>query len=538
MKATVLLFVLFSAIPPAVYGSQGSGVPDPSQQIEQILGSVSAMDQPIFMQSALQTVYARRQFQPVWTDQQKIGEVIKALEASAEYGLLPRDYHLPAIQSLVRDKSAFPEPERTAALDVLLSDGLLLYIHHRREGKVHPRELYPEFNFDRDHSADLQPVELMLQASIADNLAAFIDAQAPAADYYDQLRHQLARYRELEATGGWHSVPPGPTLRQGDRGARVAAIRMRLQVTGELPAESSVTEDVFGPELESAVNRFQSRHGLATDGLVGKQTLAAMNADVHTRVNQLRLSLERLRWLEHNSDTEFVAVNIASFQLAYIKNQAVVWVTRIVAGTPFRRTPVFRSLMTYVEFNPTWTIPPTILREDTLPAIRRNPDYLADRDISVIDTSGRKVDPGTINWNEMTSGMPYSLRQEPGPNNALGLVKFIFPNPFSVYMHDTPQQSLFDKPMRGFSSGCIRVENPFHLVNLVLGDQENFSSVKLENILRSGRTQRVWLEKPVPVMILYLTATLGDAGEAAFYPDIYDRDAALLTVLDGPVTVH
>jgi murein L,D-transpeptidase YcbB/YkuD len=192
--------------------------------------------------------------------------------------------------------------------------------------------------------------------------------------------------------------------------------------------------------------------------------------------------------------------------------------------------------MTYVEFNPGWTIPPTILREDTLPAIRKNPDYLASRNILVFDHNNHEIDPATIDWNNIGKNFPYSLRQEPGPENALGLVKFIFPNPYFVYMHDTPHRELFDRPQRSYSSGCIRVEDPFRLVELVLKERQNFTPAELEEILRSGRTQRVLLEEPLPVMILYLTAAVDVSGVAQFYQDIYDRDPAVLSLLDGPVS--
>ncbi len=487
------------------------------------------------LQNSLREIYQQHGYEPLWTSDHKIRQTIAVLEDSIEYGLQPGDYHLAAITDLVASNGLSPDPAAKAELDLLLSDGLLLYMHHRREGKVHPAALYPEFNFVRDHSADLSPTELIQQAIAAENLADFIDVQAPTADYYQLLRQQLKHYRKMAENGGWPLVPAGPTLRKNDREPRVIDIRNRLKVTGELQSSSNPAEDFFNEELEQAVILFQSLHGLATDGLVGKQTIAAMNVAVETRVDQLRLSLERLRWLEHNADREFVAVNIAGFQLAYVKDQEIEWTTRVIVGTPYRSTPVFRSLMTYLEFNPTWTIPPTILREDTLPAIRKNPNYLADRNISVLDNRGHKVDPSTVNWKARGKSLPFTLRQEPGPKNALGLVKFIFPNPYFVFMHDTPHRALFEQPMRSYSSGCIRVENPFRLVELVLQDRQDFAPDKLEEILHSGRTERVLLEKPLPVLILYLTAALDASGRTQFYPDIYDRDPAVLGLLDGPV---
>jgi len=213
-----------------------------------------------------------------------------------------------------------------------------------------------------------------------------------------------------------------------------------------------------------------------------------------------------------------------------------VWTTRVMVGTSYRKTPVFRSELTYLEFNPTWTVPPTILRQDKLPAIKKDPGYLAANNFSVIDKDGHKVDPAGIDWTAFGKSIPFTLRQEPGPGNALGRVKFIFPNPYFVYMHDTPQRDLFDRPERTFSSGCIRVEHPFELAALVLRDKKGFGPDQMKAILDSGRTQRVLLDKPVPVLILYLTAALDPSGNARFYRDIYQRDAAVLRLLDSPVT--
>jgi murein L,D-transpeptidase YcbB/YkuD len=536
VKNSLFILLLLLFVPAAFAQLPNSGLSEP-QQIEKILVStwVQATREPIALQNSVRQIYQLNEYEPFWTSDHKIQQMVAVLENSIEYGLQPADYHLSAITELVTSKHLSPTPAVMAELDLLLSDGLLLYVHHRRDGKVHPGALYPEFNFERDHSDDLSPVELVQQAMATDNLADFIDAQAPTADYYELLRQQLKLYRKIAANGAWPMVPAGPTLRKNDRDARVMAMRKRLQVTGELQSPANPAGDLFDEELEQAVMLFQSLHGLATDGLVGKQTLVAMNVAAESRVDQLRLSLERLRWLEHNTDREFIAINIAGFELAYVKDQKIEWTTRVIVGTPYRSTPVFRSLMTYLEFNPTWTIPPTILREDTIPAIRKNPDYLADRDISVIDFSGQNIDPLTIDWNTIGKGISFSLRQEPGPQNALGQVKFIFPNPYFVFMHDTPQRALFERSIRSYSSGCIRVEKPFSLVELVLQDRQDFPQDKLDEILSSGRTQRVLLERPMPVLILYLTAALDSSGRAQFYPDIYDRDPAILGLLNGPV---
>lgn len=519
---------------------QDAALTEPQWQIEIILDTPQASigHDFIAMQNSLRKIYVAGDYQPLWTSSAKILQLIAVLESSVEHGLQPRDYHLPAIQHLIETIDTTPGPATIAALDVLLSDGLMLYIHHRRYGKVRAANLYPEFNFTHDVSVGPQPTELIRLALATEDLASFIDAHSPTFSFYEAIRQQLILYQAIASDGGWPAVRSGPTLRRDDRDPRVITLRKRLRVTGELGSSSSDTEDLFSADLVQAVKAFQSLHGLETDGIAGKQTLAAMNVGIGTRIDQLRLSLERLRWIAQDLDDEFIAVNIAGFRLSYVQGRNITWTTRVIVGTPYRKTPVFRSLLTYVEFNPTWTIPPTILRNDTLPAIRKDPGYLAAHNISVIDSSGRVVEPSTIDWNALGKNIPFILRQEPGPDNTLGQMKFIFPNPYFIYIHDTPHRTLFDQSLRTRSSGCIRVENPFKLAELVLQEQQDSSPADLQAILDSGRRQRVFLDKPLPVLILYLTAALDASGKISFYQDIYDRDADVLRLLDGPVSAE
>ena len=332
-------------------------------------------------------------------------------------------------------------------------------------------------------------------------------------------------------------MPEGPTLRLDDADSRVARIRARLAVTGDLPPGANTQSTKFDKTLKQSVAAFQARHSLDADGIVGKQTIAAMNVPVEQRVNQLRASLERLRWVNQEAADTLVAVNIAGFRAFFIKNGEMVWTTRAMVGKTYRKTPVFRGDIQYMEFNPTWTIPPGILRNDTLPAIKRNPNYLTSKNIRVIDNKGRTVDPATVDWNKYSKGVPYTLRQDPGPNNSLGTVKFIFPNKHFVFLHDTPHRELFDRPERAFSSGCIRIENPLTLAELLL-DDDKYHEPELEAIVASRKTQRISLENTVPVVILYLTTGLDIDGNIMFFKDVYDRDSKVLDGLNGAVVIE
>jgi len=346
----------------------------------------------------------------------------------------------------------------------------------------------------------------------------------------------LHHYRQLAAAGGWPGVPAGPVLRLGDVDPRVAAIRAHLAVTGELPADSDISSTLFDEPLKEGVSVFQYRHGLDDDGIVGKQTIAAMNVPVEDRIDQLRVSLERLRWVNQEAAQTLVAVNVASFKAFLFRDGEMEWSTRAMVGKDYRRTPIFRGDIQYIEFNPTWTIPPTILRNDTLPAIKRDPGYLAEKNIRVIDSAGKFVDPMTVDWNQYTRGVPYTLRQDPGPENALGTMKFIFPNKHSIFLHDTPHRELFARPERAFSSGCIRIEDPLKLAELLLHN-DTLQAPVLQSIVDTGITQRIYLDKPIPVVIIYLTASIDADGNVLFYRDIYNKDGKVLQALDGPVVI-
>jgi murein L,D-transpeptidase YcbB/YkuD len=236
----------------------------------------------------------------------------------------------------------------------------------------------------------------------------------------------------------------------------------------------------------------------------------------------------------HDLEDAFLIVNIAGFFVAYVKDGAVVWQSRVQVGKPYRKTPIFKSEMTYLVFNPTWTVPPTILAQDMLPAVKRNPTYLQDKNIHVIDANGKAIDQSKLDWSQYTArNFPYTLRQEPGANNALGVVKFIFPNKHFVFLHDTPSKSLFEKETRTFSSGCIRVENPLALAELLLDDSATWTQARIAEVINSQETKTVYLSQPMPVLLLYWTAMVETDDQVHFIPDVYGRDAAILEGLNA-----
>jgi len=396
-------------------------------------------------------------------------------------------------------------------------------------GKVDPEALDANWNFTRE-IPDFDPAATLQQVIDSKDLRAAIAEAKPAHALYAGLKTALARYRQIASAGGWRPVAAGPTLRAGDAGPRVAALRARLAASGDL--EGAATGDAFDEALSAAVRRFQTRHGLGGDGIAGARTIEEMNVPVAARIDQLRVNLERARWLLHDIGEEFVAVNIAGFELYLIRDGQVAWHTPVQVGKPYRATPVFRSRITYLVLNPTWTVPPSILANDILPAQKRDRSTLKKKGLEVLDAKGNPVAAESIDWDRVTaSRFPYLLRQGPGPNNALGRVKFMFPNDHAVYLHDTPSKSLFEKDERAFSSGCIRVQDPLQLAEILLGGQKGWSRADIDRTIATGKTTSVTLAKPVPVWLTYWTAWVDGDGAVDFRRDLYGRDAKVLAAL-------
>ncbi len=535
VKFSAIYALMFTLVSPAICAEDAvtealvqriellSETPDASLRGVAILGAPLLAD-----------VYARRDHAPAWERPGQIDELVSLLSESGDDGLTPADYFVDELVALRREVAEDPSPQAAADLDILLTEALARFGYHQAFGKVDNRQFDPNINFRRELSEGEDPAETIQQAIDSPSVRAFLAEQLPRGPVYVLLRDALSAYRDIAEQGGWGEVDSGPTMKEGESGPRVAQLRRRLAVTGDLPDGASPGGDDFDAQLVVGVRSFQERHALDVDGAVGPATLEAINVPVEQRIDQLRLSLERLRWVREEIVDKFVAVNIAGFRVFFARGQKIEWVTRAMVGKTYRQTPVFRGDIRYLEMNPTWTIPPGILRNDTLPAIKRDPNYLANKNISVIDRDGRKVDPATVDWNRYTKGVPYTLRQEPGPNNSLGTIKFIFPNEHFVFLHDTPSRALFGRSERAFSSGCIRVEDPLRLAELLLDEPDKWNRESLQGKIDGKQTERIYLDDPVPVLILYLTASIEGDGRVRFLKDVYSRDTKLLEALNDP----
>lgn len=472
------------------------------------------------------SLYEQRGFVPLWTDAQRERALLAALEASRTHGLDPRDYHLDALA-----QAHTPDAQR----ELLLTDAFVRLAYHLVFGKADPRALNNGWNFSRTLDG-IDPVAALARLLDAPDPAAALESLAPRMALYRELRGALARLQEAERAGGWPAVDAGAKLERGSTGSRVIQLRERLRASGDL-TEGPTDFALFDAALETAVRRFQARHGLEPDGVVGKSTFAALNVPVAERIAQVRVNLERLRWVSRDLAGDFLLVDIAGFSARLWLNDALAWSSRVVVGKPYRTTPVFRARMKYLVINPEWNVPPTILREDVLPKVIRDPGYLAQHQMRVLDRAGRALDPAAIDWAQYRTqprAFPYQIVEAPGKDNPLGAIKFMFPNEHSVYLHDTPARALFGRTVRAASSGCIRIEEPLALARLLLDDGERWSDENLRAAIAAGRTQTVAVKRTVPVLLLYFTASVGPDGELQFRPDLYGRDRAVRAALAAP----
>lgn len=514
---------------------------------DEVPGASSVGSELILAREEVARYYRQVAFEPVWAQPTGptvlVDSLLSILRDAEREGLRPADYHLAAIDSLLqhfRMQAGAGEPldpRRLVDLELLCTDAFLLYGSHLLAGRVDPTAITPSWTAD-GRQADL--VQHLEQALTETSLRTAVTKLRPPQPEYDALRRALARYRTIEANGGWPSVPDGPTLEVGAQDERVPLLRRRLRITGDLSAAPSPEDSLtFGTSLDQAVKRYQERHGLTVDGVVGPATRAALNVPVEERIQQIKTNLERWRWLPADLGALHVRVNIAGFDLRVVEDGTDVLQMRVVTGQAYRQTPVFSDQISYLVLNPYWYVPHSIAVKDKLPDFRRDPSLVSKLGFEVFRGWGAdatRIDPSTIDWSALSaSNFPYRLRQRPGPQNALGQIKFMFPNRYSVYLHDTPSRSLFNLAERSFSSGCIRVEHPLDLATTLLRHNEGWTRERLQSAIRGDTEQTIVLTQKVPVHLLYWTAWVDSEGTVQFRRDVYDRDEAVRSALMAPL---
>jgi murein L,D-transpeptidase YcbB/YkuD len=520
--------------------AQGSAVNDEiRERVEhlQMSGRLVLADQDIAARDILWKLYEGGAYAPLWTQQRQIDDLINLVGRAEEEGLLPRDYHYQELATI--REAGTPTPDAVADFDILLTDSLMRYMYHMFFGKVNPADLDSDWNLSRKLERD--PTVLVTGAIASDDIRAYISEALNWNVYYENMKALLAEYRERAVAegGGYPSVPAGPTLRKGMRSPRVELLRQRLQASGQLSDEPVDDQELFDTKLVQAVTKFQREAQIDVDGAVGAGTLASLNISLQSRIDQIRVNLERARWIlrDIQDSDDFVLVNIADFNVRLIRDKQEVWETRAQVGRTYRKSPIFQSDMKYVQFNPTWTVPPGILRRDILPKLQADGEgYLQEKNMKLVDNAtGKEVDPSTIDFASLTTrNFHYQVVQRPSADNALGQVKFIFPNPHYVFLHDTNHREHFDDQVRTFSSGCIRIEFPMEFARLVLDDPD-WDDAAIKSVIDTGQTKTVYLNEPLPVLVLYWTVNpVTEDGKPEFLPDVYDRDGPILKALGEP----
>jgi murein L,D-transpeptidase YcbB/YkuD len=470
----------------------------------------------------LHIFYRAHGHEPLWIDANGIRpearQLLDELKQAGEEGLNPADYHVEAIETAMR-KARIGGVEDPAILELMLSQAYVDYARDLRQGRISRRAIYSEASM---LPPPMTTAAVLDDAADAPSLEDHIDSLDELNPIYAGLRAALAKLRG--GTGPTPvTIPAGPTLKPGDRDPRVAALRQRLK----LPAGGS--PDVYGPDVVGAVQAFQRSKGLRADGILGPGTLAYLNAKPGNQAAVIIANMERARWLPADLGDKYLLVDTAGFVLRMYENGRQADIMRIVVGKEQQRTPLMVEQMEYIEANPCWNVPQSIIEAEIAPKVlAQGPGYLASQNMEVNlswEMDAPAIDPSEVDWAAAQAGIvEFRVRQRPGPKNSLGLVKFMFPNEHDVYLHDTPADHLFAKELRVFSHGCVRVERPFDLAAWVLGGD----IAPVRDAIASGETAQIQLPKKLPVYITYFTAWPRGDGTVEFRPDIYGRDRAMI----------
>ncbi|MFO1090530.1 MAG: L,D-transpeptidase family protein [Hyphomicrobiales bacterium] len=477
---------------------------------------------------AVYMFYFDRKFKPVWVRdngaKSKARDLLSILKDAADDGLDPSWYHVQEIDDLIDET----DPRGLAELELLLTRAFTDYARDLSKGRVEPGDAENE---NATKPIEIGPVTLIDGAEQAEDLQAYVDTLKPKSDRYDRMKTALAQYRRIAADGGWPDIPEGPAIKPGMSDPRLPVIRKYLTITGDLKQDTA-TGDAYDPAAVDAVKAFQARHGLMQDGVVGGTTLTEMKVPIDRRIRQLEVNMERRRWMNRDPGDMYVFVNLADQYLKVMKGEKTIHTALLVVGKPYTRTPTFSEDMTYVVINPYWNVPTSIANKEYLPKLKQNPGYLKAQNIRIFAGAGddaREVDPYSVNWSSM-SRIPYSLRQDSGKSNALGHIKFMFPNKWNVYIHDTPAKALFSKDLRVYSHGCMRVQNPLDLAVVLLGNQ-GWTKDKIQAQIDSGQQKIITLKNKIPVHVTYLTAWVDKDGTVNFRRDVYKRDDPLIAAM-------
>ncbi|WP_298247619.1 L,D-transpeptidase family protein [uncultured Christiangramia sp.] len=475
---------------------------------------------------SVNSFYIQREFMPLWNDKEAREDLFRSIETIEYDGLFFEDYHGEELQQLLSSLNSENEEQNLRA-EILLTDAFIDLAHDLAVGKLNPKEIYEIWGTE----LNTVNIESLLQKLEKGEKASSILAElAPGHVVYKSLKKALKSYRDDGIKENSSTViASGKLVKPGENNDRIPDIASRLFELGYYKKSPDSVGIRYTKELQTALENFQKDHGLNTDGVIGNTTIENLNLTTEDRYHQILVNMERWRWYPRDLGEHYIIVNIPDYELYVVKEGDTIRNHKTMVGTEARKTPVFSDEIDYIIYNPTWTIPPTIMKNDVIPGASRDVGYLRKKNIKMYDRSGQEVNPSSVNWSS-SSPRSYTYRQPAGPSNPLGLVKIIYPNEYMIYLHDTPSKSLFEKNARAQSSGCVRVENVLDLAKYLIEDQKEFDDEKIDEILKSGKTTHIAMKQEIKVHHFYWT-TYQKKDTTRFIDDIYDLDKNLWDLL-------
>jgi len=488
--------------------------------------------QKIYSTELVDYAYQITSYQYIWQNKKSISQALTSLNNAWQEGLAPQDYHISTLNLLAKN---IEQHINTLEFDVLLTDAVMTYATHLIRGRVNPNAITDTWNYQLYLVSPKKAAEQLLNHIKNETVTSGFDALKPQLPQYTLLKQKLDFYTRLASQQQTRISLENTLLKPGQKDTAVPLIRKHLQQLLLLTNnEFSNPDNIYSEEIVAAIKQLQTVNQLHADGVIGKDTLKILNISAAQRIDTLKVNLERIRWVENSLSDSFLIVNIAGYELYLYQAGKLTWKSNVVVGKNYTKTPVFKGKMSYIMINPTWTVPRSIAR-GMIAKIKKNPNYLIEKNFMVVDSKRNLVDEQKIDWTSMSHhNFPYWFVQRPSAENALGQIKFMLPNKHAIYLHDTPAKSLFGREQRAFSHGCVRVDQPFKLAEHILNDEKIWSAQALQTTVDTAQTTRVNLAKPLDVLLMYWTASQNSDG-FHFYPDIYQRDKTLLKALNQPL---
>ena len=517
---------------------------DISEEIEQNLtGAESGLLANSTYSDQIQKFYAERDFLEIWLLNGKLSkegkELLMQIEDSKFDGLLPSDYNLEEVYQLATNQDQKDKKFRNLSaaeqvrLEMLLADGFFNLAHDLEKGKVNPAGLDSSWKFE-EKEAGADYVALLNEVAGGASIEKTFARLYPNSALYEQGKKAIEELYQISEkdTLTWEMEPVDGAIKMGERHAAIPELRKRLIFWEFLKPYPTEDPTLFDSKMLAGLQKYQEANGMKPDGVIGSLVAESLNNSPQNLIDIASVNMERLRWMPAiDWDQEMVVVNIANYQLDYMQKNDTAFTAKVIVGKEYSESPAFTAPMSYIVFSPYWNIPSSITKDEIAPSVRKNKDYLEEKNMEVVDGSGELINASRVDWTPGEEGeFPFRVRQKPGGDNSLGLVKFMFPNEYNIYIHDTPARSLFEKETRALSHGCIRIQHPEEFAKILLNN-DSWTAEKIQEAMHQDEETTVKLDRNIPVVLLYMTFWADKDGKANFRSDVYDRDAALLKAL-------